>query len=31
VDVNLPPKEDCTYILGIQMEWQLRMMATHGH
>jgi hypothetical protein len=31
VDVNLPPKEDCTYTLGIQTEWQLRMMATHGH
>jgi hypothetical protein len=29
--VNLPPKEVCTYTLGIQTEWQLRMMVAHGH
>jgi hypothetical protein len=30
-DINMDPKEECTYTLGIQTEWQLQMMATHGH
>jgi hypothetical protein len=31
LDMNEPPKEECTYILGIQTEWQLLMMALHRH
>jgi hypothetical protein len=22
IDVNLPPKDECTYTLGIQTDWQ---------
>jgi hypothetical protein len=29
--MNEPPKEECTYTLGIQTEWQLSMMVLHGH
>ena len=31
ININLDPKEECTYTLGIQTDWQLQMMATHGH
>jgi hypothetical protein len=31
IDINAEPKEECTYTLGIQTEWQLQMMAYHGH
>jgi hypothetical protein len=31
LDMNEPPKEECTYILGIQTERQFSMMMLHGH
>jgi hypothetical protein len=31
IDINAEPEEECTYTLGIQTEWQLQMMAYHGH
>jgi hypothetical protein len=31
LDLNEAPKEECTYTLGIQTEWQLLMMALNGH
>jgi hypothetical protein len=31
IDINSDPKEEYTYTLGIQTEWQLQMMAYHGH
>jgi hypothetical protein len=31
IGINLDTKEECTYTLGIQIDWQVQMMAIHDH
>jgi hypothetical protein len=31
ININNAPTEECTYTLGIQTKWQLKMMIKHGH
>jgi hypothetical protein len=31
IDLNAAPKDEFTYTLGIQTQWQREVMALHGH